>query len=68
MTTMANYSGCNKGIMGQIRNVLLIVVITLVMALLTVIIAYFFDHFSASGLKQVGYYMAEQTLRYRPPV
>jgi hypothetical protein len=49
--------------MGQIRNVLLIVVITFVMALITLMIAYFFDHFSASGLKQAGYYVAELTPR-----
>jgi hypothetical protein len=52
--------------MGQIRNVLLIVVITFVMALITLMIAYFFDHFSASGLKQAGYYVAELTPRCRP--
>lgn len=52
--------------MGQIRNVLLIVVITFVMALLTVVIAYFFDHLSASGLKQAGYYIAELTAGYAP--
>lgn len=62
---MANYSGCSKGIMGHVRNVLLIVVITLVMAILTLLIAYFVDHLSASGLKQVSYYIAELTLRYR---
>jgi hypothetical protein len=67
VTNMANYSGC-KGIMGQIRNVLLIVVITFVMALLTVIIAYFFDHFSANGLKQAGYYIAELIPRHIPPI
>jgi len=53
--------------MGQIRNVLLIVVITFVMAILTIMIAYFVDHFSVSGLKQAGYYIAELTLTYRLP-
>jgi hypothetical protein len=54
--------------MGQIRNVLLIVVITFVMAILTIMIAYFVDHFSASGLKQAGYYIAELTPTYRLPI
>ena len=37
--------------MGQIRNVVLIVIITAIMAVLTSIFAYFFDHLSATVLR-----------------
>jgi hypothetical protein len=47
--------------MGQIRNVMLIIIITAIMAILTSVFAYFFDYLTTNILR----YVAKSLFEYR---